>query len=163
MRAAKENRRPPFTVAATRLMCTSFSTISLSRSSSLRLRRSPRCSSLRAIWISLEVQAGFTRGVSQRLHPAVIEIAPAVEDHVLDALVDGALGDQGADAGGGVLVRALGRLLVATFQRRGGGQGHAALIIDDLGVDVLRRTEDRQARTPVGQLAQPRTRTLGAL
>src|SRR4051812_37502951 len=117
-------------------MWTSFSTISLSRSSSLRLRRSPRCSSLRAICGSLEVQAGFARGVGQRFHPAVIEIAAAIEHDVLDAFLDGALGDEGADAGGGVLVGALGfRLLgVFAFKRRGGGKGHAALIVDDLGV-----------------------------
>src|SRR3954465_12982929 len=137
MSAANENRRPPFTVAATRLMWTSFSTISLSRSSSLRLRRSPRCSSLRAICGSLEVQAGFARGVGQGFHPAVIEIAATVEHDVLDALFHGALGDQGPDAGGGVLVRALGfrlGLCLGAFQRRGGGKGHAALIVDDLGV-----------------------------
>src|SRR6185312_6369093 len=131
MRAAKENRRPPFTVAATRLMWTSFSTISLSRSSS-RCRRSPRCSSLRAIVLSLEVQAGFARGVRQGLDPAMIEVAATVEDHVLDALLDGALGDQRADAGGGVLVRALG-LGFAAFQRRGRRERHATLIVNDLG------------------------------
>ena len=38
----------------------------------------------------------------------------------------------------------------------------AALIIDDLGVDVLRRTEDRQPRAAVGQLAQPGPRALRA-
>src|SRR6516225_2040662 len=118
--AANENRRPPFTVAATRLMCTSFSTISLSRSSS-RLRRSPRSSFLRAIDASLEIQAGFARGVRQGLDPAVIEVAAAVEDHVLDALLDRPLGDQGAHAGGGLLVGAL--LLGLAFQRGGGGQG----------------------------------------
>src|SRR5262249_3942956 len=65
---------------------------------------------------SLEIQAGFARGVRQRLHPAVIEVAAAVEDDVLDALVDRTLGDERADAGGGVLVRALGLGLLA-FQR----------------------------------------------
>src|ERR1700753_1078853 len=115
IRAAKENLRPPFTVAATRLMCTSFSTMSLSRSSS-RLLRPPRLSSLRAICGSLEVQAGFTRGIRQRLHPTVIEIAAAVEDHVLDAFFDGALGHERADAGRGVLVGAL-LGLFAAFQR----------------------------------------------
>src|ERR1700712_4851402 len=117
IRAAKENRRPPFTVAATRLMCTSFSTMSLSPSS--RPRPPPRCSSLRAIWCSLEIQAGFTRGIRQRLHPTVIKIAAAIEDHVLDAFFHGALGHERADASGCVLVGALLGLLGA-FQRRGG-------------------------------------------
>src|SRR5512133_2364942 len=99
-------------------MWTSFSTISLSRSSS-RLRRSPRSSFLRAIDRSSEIQAGFARGVRQGLDPAVIEIAAAVEDDVLHALLDGALGHQGADAGGGLLVGAL-LLGLAAFQRRSG-------------------------------------------
>ena len=59
---------------------------------------------------SLEVQAGFARGVGQGLHPAVIEVAAAIEDDVLDALFDRALGDELADPGGGVLVGALGLL-----------------------------------------------------
>src|SRR5689334_2766955 len=104
-------------------MWTSFSTISLSRSSSLRLRPPPRCSSLRAMIVSLEVQAGFARGVSEGLHAAVVEVAAAVEHHGGHALVLGALGDQGADAGGGVLVGALG--LVLAFQRGGGRERHA--------------------------------------
>src|SRR5919112_4977608 len=104
IRAANEKRRPPFTVAATRLMCTSFSTNSLSRSSSLRLRlRSrppPRCWSPRAISVPLEVQAGFARGVGQGFHPAVIQVAAAIEDDGVDAGGLGALGDQAADGGG---------------------------------------------------------------
>src|SRR5690349_3911457 len=163
MRAAKENRRPPFTVAATRLMCTSFSTISLSRSSSgFRLRRSPRCSSLRAMIVSLEVQAGFARGVSQGLDPTVVQIAPTIEDDVLDALFDRALGHEGADLGGGVLVGPLHLGLLLAFQRRSRRECHAVLIIDDLGVDVLRRTEDRQARATVRHLLEVVTDALGA-
>src|SRR6185312_2866271 len=67
-----------------------------------------------------------------------------------------------SDTRRGVLVGAL-LFLLAAFQRRGGGERHAALIVDDLGVDVLGRTEDRQARTAVGQLTQTRARTLRAL
>src|SRR5436190_392175 len=55
---------------------------------------------------SLEVQAGFARGVGQGLHPAVVQVAASVEDDFLHALLDGALGHEGADLGGGVLVRA---------------------------------------------------------
>src|SRR5206468_1576194 len=54
-------------------------------------------------------------------------------------------------------------LLLAAFERGGGRQRHAALIVDDLGVDVLRRTEDRQAWAAVGQLAQARPDALRAL
>ena len=41
----------------------------------------------------LEVETALARGVGQRLDAAVIEIAAAVEDHVLDALGGRALGD----------------------------------------------------------------------
>src|SRR5690606_11962562 len=97
-------------------------------------------------------QAGFARGVGQGLHPAMVQVAATVEDDVLDALLDRALGHEGADAGGGVLVRAL--FLLLAFQRGGGRERHAVLIIDDLGVDVLGRAEDRQARTAVRHLAE---------
>ena len=59
----------------------------------------------------LELQAAFTRRIGNSLDPPVIEIAAAVEDDVLDALLHRPLGDQGADLGGGVLVRALGLAL----------------------------------------------------
>src|SRR5665647_2205672 len=96
MRAAKEKRRPPLTVAATRLMWTSFSTMSLSASSRLRSRRPPRSSLGRAMAFPLEVQAGFARGVGQGLDPAVIQVAAAIEDHVGHALFLGAGGDEPA-------------------------------------------------------------------
>src|ERR1700742_3393816 len=156
IRAANEKWRPPFTVAATRLMCTSFSTMSLSASGALRSRRSPR-SSLRAIWLSLEVQAGFTRGVGKGLDAAVIQVGATVEDHLLDALFQGALGDKLADALGGGLVRTLGVL-----DRRGFGHGDAGGVVDDLGVDVLRRAEHRQAGAAVGQRLEADAGALGA-
>ena len=111
--AAKEKRRPPFTVAATRLMWTSFSTISLSpRSSGLfrsrRSRRSPppRCCSPRAMLFSLEVQAGFAGRFRERLDAPMKNVAAAIEDHVLDALFQSPLGDQRANLGGGLAVGA---------------------------------------------------------
>src|SRR6185312_4505046 len=160
--AANEKRRPPFTVAATRLMCTSFSTMSLSRSSvgALRSRRSPR-SSLRAISIPLEIQAGFARGVGEGLDAAVEQVAAAIEDHVLDALFQGAFGDQLADALGGGLVGTLPAVL-APFEARGGGHRDALGVIDDLGVDVLRRAEHRQAGAAAGHRLQAKTCPLGA-
>src|SRR5690606_21480712 len=54
---------------------------------------------------SLEVQAGFARGLRQRLDATMIDVAAPVEDDVLDALLDGALGDQLADTGGCIDVR----------------------------------------------------------
>src|SRR6185437_11564957 len=51
--------------------------------------------------IRSELQAALARGIAQGLDPAVVEIAATVEHHVLDALLDGALGDQLADRLGG--------------------------------------------------------------
>ena len=45
----------------------------------------------------LELQSGFSRGIGQRLDAAVVQIAAAIEDHFLDSLFLGALGDQLAD------------------------------------------------------------------
>src|SRR6516165_8342016 len=143
-------------------MCTSFSTMSLSRSSegALRSRRSPR-SSLRAISIPLEIQAGFARGVGQGLDAAVKQVAAAVEDHVLDALFQGALGDELADALGGGLVGAL-LAALAPFEARGGGHRDALGVVDDLGVDVLRRAEHRQTDAAAGHRLQTKAGALGA-
>src|SRR5207302_1340741 len=41
----------------------------------------------------LKLQAGFAGGIGQGLHPAVIEVAAAVEDHLAHSLGFGALGD----------------------------------------------------------------------
>src|SRR5947209_5794267 len=137
IRAANEKRRPPLTVAATRLMWTSFSTISLSpRSSGLfrsrRSRRSPppRCCSPRAMLFSLEVQAGFAGRFRERLDAPMKNVTAAVEDHVLEALFEGALGNQGADLGRRLPVSP-GHAL-AGFQRGCGRQGDAQPVIDDL-------------------------------
>src|SRR5258706_1074181 len=149
-RAAKPKRRPPFTTLATRLMLTSFSTIS---PSSPRLRSPPRSRrsplSLRAILRPLlEGQAALTGGVGQGFHPAMKQIRTTVEDHFLDPGGDGAFGQQLADRLGRVDV---GAGLEAGLQRLvdGGGsrQRQALLFVDDLGRDVQARTEDRKPRT----------------
>jgi hypothetical protein len=46
---------------------------------------------------NLEIQTGFARRIGQSLDAAVIQIAAAIEDHLLDALLLRALGDQLAD------------------------------------------------------------------
>src|SRR5580704_6540106 len=147
-KAAKPKRRPPFTTLATRLMCTSLSTNSLSRSSFLR-----PCGS-RAISVRLvadrirrsEIQPALAGGLGQGLDPAVIEIAAAVEHDVLDALLFGAFGDELAhrlgriDAGAGLL--ALARRF---FDRRRRHERDALVVVDQLRVDVLRRAVNRQS------------------
>src|SRR5215211_5471423 len=96
-RAANPKRRPPFTTLATRLIWTSLSRNSLSRSS----RSPPRSRSLAMTNLHRhhpsELQPGFARRIGQRLDPAVIDIAAAIEHHVLDALLGRTLGDKLAD------------------------------------------------------------------
>src|SRR6195256_1765506 len=157
--AAKPKRRPPFTTLATRLMWTSLSVNSLSRSS-----RSRRCGSRAMILFQLvfvlqfqscrsssEIEAALARGVGQRLDPAVIEIAAAIEHDLLYALRRRPLGEPLSDR--------LRRLDVGTgleavahvlFQRGGRRQRLAFRIVDHLRVDVLRRTENRKPRALAG-------------
>src|SRR5208282_4072956 len=76
---------------------------------------------------------------------AVIEVAAAVEHHVLDALLLGALGDELADGLGrrdaGACLQALPRRF---FDRRGGNERDAAIVVDHLRVDVLGGAEHRK-------------------
>src|SRR5215510_2178311 len=119
--AAKPKRLPPLTTFATRLMWTSLSTNSLSRSSRSLLRsRPPRSRSpamvFSNLWgrvplsslkfqISLEAEPAFARGIRERLDAPVEQIAAAVEHDFLDTLLHGALGKQLADRLGRVDVR----------------------------------------------------------
>src|SRR5690606_31876637 len=108
---------------------------------SRRLRSPPpRWGSRAMSVVPLEVQTGFARGFRQRLDPAVIDVATAVENDVGDALFDGTFGNQLANLGSSSDVRALGTL--ATFQRRGRSDSDALRVVDDLCRDVLVRTED---------------------
>src|ERR1700712_1031251 len=102
-RAAKPKRLPPLTTFATRLMWTSLSTNSLSRSSRPPLWPPPRSRSPAMVFfqssvqIQLEAKPAFARRVRERLDAPVIEIAAAVEHHFLDAVLHGALRQQLAD------------------------------------------------------------------
>src|SRR3954453_22599127 len=154
--AAKPKRRPPFTTLATRLMWTSLSTNSLSRSS-----RSPRRSlgSL-AIYLltsgsrlaratvplarpgqnpSSEIQAAFARRIGQSLDAAVIKVARPIEDDLGHAGLLGPLREQPADLGRGLDV-GTGLELAAHvgLERRGRSQRVAALVVDHLSIDLLR-------------------------
>src|SRR5580704_2932954 len=144
--AAKPKRRPPFTTLATRLMWTSLSTNSLSRSSR---RWGSRAIGLchfvgptRSLSGVSEIQSAFARRLGQSLDPAVIEVAAAIEYHVLDALFLGALRDQLADRLGrvdaGAGLQAFARRLL---DRRRRSERDARVVVDDLGIDVLGRAE----------------------
>src|SRR5262249_52414336 len=149
----KPKRLPPLTTFATRLMWTSLSTNSLSRSSRSLLRsRPPRSRSPAMVFsnlceatasfvsIRLEAQSALARRVRKRLDAPVIEIAATVEHDFLDTLLHGAFRKKLADSlrridvGAGLLAHFL-------FKRRGRGERLALLVVDDLCVDVLRRAE----------------------
>src|SRR3954454_18175823 len=97
---------------------------------------------------SSERQSALAGGGGQRSDAAVILVTAAIEHDGLDAGGDRPLGDQLADLGPSVLVRAALELgLEAFVERRGGRQGQALQVVDDLGVDVLARAEHAEART----------------
>src|SRR6185312_4967222 len=115
--AAKPNRLPPLTTFATRLMWTSLSTNSLSRSSRSLLRSRPPRSRSAAMVLSnlqerrdapvrsdqsLEAQPALAGRIRQCLDAPVIKIATAVEHHFLDALLHRAFRKQLADGLGRV-------------------------------------------------------------
>src|SRR5689334_7770075 len=175
--AAKPKRLPPLTTFDTRLMWTSLSTNSLSRSSRSLLRsRPPRSRSpamvFSNLWglvapvlfkfqISLEAEPALARGIRERLDAPVEQIAAAVEHDFLDTLLHGALGKQLADRLGRVDIRTgLAGIAQGLLQRRGGSHRLALQIVDDLCVDVLRRAEHAQARTAIGRTAQRKTDAL---
>src|SRR5690554_823994 len=161
-KAAKPKRRPPLTTLATRLMPTSLSTIS--ESSRSRGFRSSLCGRaiLRCPYTS-ERQAGFTHRIRECLHATMIKIAATVEDDLAHPGLLRALGNQLAHLDRRVLVRA-GLDLAAQIlvDRRSCRERHAVLIIDDLGVDVLARTENRQTRSTVCLAAEIAAHTSGA-
>src|SRR5271154_5867325 len=126
-------------------MGTSLSTNSLSRSSFLRSRGSRAMMPVQFVRL-LEAQAAFARRIGERLDAAVIEIAAAIEDHLFDALLLGALGDQLADRlGGGDAGAGLQSLARRLFQRRRRHHRGARIVVDHLRVDVLRGAEHGQA------------------
>src|SRR5258708_6181764 len=157
--AAKPKRRPPFTTLATRLMWTSLSTNSLSRSSR---RWGSRAISLchfigptRSLSGFSEVQSAFARRLGQSLDPAVVEVTAAVEHHVLDALFLGALRDQladrlgGVDAGAGL--QAFARRLLDRGRR---SQRDTLVVVDHRGVEVLGGAEHGKPFAPARRTAQ---------
>src|SRR5262245_55064652 len=137
--AVNENRRPPLTTLATRLMDT---TRSFSSSTLGSIFASATLSSL-----FLEHQAASARRVGERLHPSVVHVTAAIEHHALDALRLRLLGQELADQLGRRDVAAL-RLprpedLAAAVDRQ---QRPARVVVDQLRVDVVEAAEHRQTR-----------------
>src|SRR5579864_7108884 len=92
--AAKPKRRPPFTTLATRLIWTSLSTNSLSRSSRSRVSRATEGP-------FLKFEAALAGCLGERFYTPMIKIAAAIEHDLLDAFFFGAFGNQLADYGRG--------------------------------------------------------------
>src|SRR5687767_13344242 len=88
----------------------------------------------------------------------MIEVGAAIEDDFGDVGGLAAFGNDLADRGGGFRGAAvLDRRLDVLVERRGSGERAAARIVDNLGVDVLVRAENAQARTSEGALLERAT------
>src|SRR5262245_52654104 len=139
--AEKLKRRPPFTTLATRLM---WITRSFSLSSSIcsnAMRESPNFCE------KLKFEPALARRVGEGADAAVVEVTVAIEDDPIDFLGETNLGDQRADFLGGFgLVSLVERALQVLGERRDVGEGAARAVVDDLGVDVLGRAKDGEAR-----------------
>src|SRR3954464_1061304 len=96
---------------------------------------------------SLELQARFARGISERHHAPMVDVTIAVEEDLVDPLRLELLGDGGSD-----LLRALALLQTGQLrddrlvERRGGRDRLVRVVVDDLRVDMLGRAENAQAR-----------------
>src|ERR671937_1738335 len=159
--AEKENLRPPLTTLATRLRLTSRSV----RSPPIRSPRSFIWGGRTAMLpLYLELEAGFSGGLRERLHPAVIEVPAAIEHHAANAGLACLAGYRLADLGrGGEVV--FGQLQIRGRRRR---QRPAAGVVDELNIGMGQAPEDRQSRplrgsrqlhpdSPVASLSRPLT------
>src|SRR5262245_59816219 len=91
----------------------------------------------------LKLDSALADGVGQRLEPAVVLVVAAVEGRPGDAGRLGRLGQLLADLDRRLDVAAVGPALLEAGR---GAQRLAAEVVDHLGVDVLRRAVDAQAR-----------------
>src|SRR5689334_10519285 len=95
-----------------------------------------------------EFQSRVAGGLGQGGDAAMVLVASAVEANLVNAGLLGPLGHDAADYGGGRLVAAVLDLgLDVGLHGAGRDQRRPGLVIDHLGVDVLRAAEDRQAGT----------------
>jgi hypothetical protein len=97
---------------------------------------------------ALKIQSRFARRIGQRLDAPMIDIGAAVENHVLDASLQSArrnqLSNLGRSRNVGAFFEAALQLAIDAGRRR---KRMAIRIVDDLGIDVLGRTEHRKTGT----------------
>src|SRR3954447_14826192 len=151
-RAVNENRRPPLTTLATRLISTTRSW--RSRPELETERSGAGIESLR-----LEDQAALPGAFGQGLHAAVVLVAATVEDRRLDAGGLGALGEQLPGLAG--LLHALERLELV-LGPVDGGQRAARSVVDELGEHAAVGAEHGDPR-PLGGAGDLRADATAAL
>src|ERR1700760_5157225 len=95
----------------------------------------------------LELQPSLAGCVGESLDATVIQVAAAIEDHLLHALLLRALRDELAHFLRGRHVAAGLLALTLLRDRRSRGDGRTGRLVDDLRVDVVERAVDVQART----------------
>src|SRR4029450_3358175 len=140
-RALKERFLPPFTTLVTRLMETTWSF-----SSRLPTSIFSKCCFIGSRSCS-ELEPGLAGGIRQGLDAAVVLEAAPVEDHRLDSLLLGPVGDERSHRLGRGHGGALARLFLQVLVQGGGrAQRLPRVVVDDLRVDVGLAAEDGQAR-----------------
>src|SRR5262249_54012210 len=97
----------------------------------------------------LKPQPGLARRFGQGFDAPVVNVPPAIEHDLRDALVLGALGDQASHRFRGVNVAAITHAR-ALLDRRSGTDRHALIVIDQLGVNVIDAAKNREPRTGAG-------------
>ena len=102
-------------------------------------------------------------GIGQGLDPTVVQVAAAIEDHLLDALGQGTFGHQLTHGLGGI-AGAAGLEAGAEVLVEGGSRTDGALggVVDDVDVDVVVGAEHRQPG-PVGGASEGAAQTAMAL
>src|SRR5690554_4366265 len=99
--------------------------------------------------LRLEAQPALAGRIGQGFHPAMKKVCAAIEHDFGHTGLLGALGQGLANFAGSSLVCTIIDLEIL-LERRGSGKRYPVHIVDDLRIDVLFRTEDRQARTAIG-------------
>src|SRR5918992_5291601 len=140
--AVNENRRPPLTTLATRLISTTRSW--RSRLDDETERSGAGMKSFEGS--GLEPQAALAGALGEGLHTAVVLVAAAVEHRGLDPGGLGALGEQLAGPLG--LLHRLERAQVG-LDPVDRGERAAGVVVDELGEDAAVGAEDADAR-PLG-------------